>query len=112
MTRMTRPAIGEGGPELLRGMQKLAYVYDMATDADRLVTQDDVDRMQRTCHAFGELQKRLKFYVAEVRNGLILPGRAITDIELAIKDADDTATSYDLAAKIETGTRNVLVIER
>lgn len=86
--------------------------YDMATDQDVEVSQDDVDKYQRTEHAFGQLQKKLKFYVAEVRNGLIRLPQLIEDLEAAIREADNTAASFDIEQRMETGTRTVLVIER
>lgn len=88
------------------------YVYDMANDADRPITQKDVDTLQRTNHAFGELVKKLKFHIAEVRGGLIPPGRAISEIELAMQEAVNTSETFDIEAKMQTGTRHVLVIER
>jgi hypothetical protein len=86
--------------------------YDMATDRDVPVSQEDVDRLQRTEFAFGQLQKKLKFYVAEARNGLIRMPQLVSDLEEAIKDADNTASSFEIEQRMETGTRSVLVVER
>ena len=88
------------------------YVYDLATDRDRPITQSDADKLQRTAHAFAELVKKTQFYLAEVRNGLILPGRAVSEIERALREAQNTAETLEELAKVQTGTRNVLVIER
>jgi len=89
-------------------------VYDMRTDEDRLVTQDDVDRMQRTQRAFGELVKQMRFHLAEVRNGLIKPGVGIDAIASALQLAEQVAASWDLAAMEQAGVhgRQVLVVER
>lgn len=86
--------------------------YDMATDQDVPVSQDDVDRLQRTEQAFGQLQKKLRFYVAEVRNGLIRLPQLVSDLEAAIAEADNTASTFNIEQRMETGTRTVLVIER
>src|SRR5690349_13209197 len=76
--------------------------YDMTVDADVPVTQDDVDRYQRTEQAFGQLQKKLKFYMAEARNGLLSFTQMLADVEKAVQEADNTAATFDLAQKIET----------
>ena len=86
--------------------------YDMTVDHDVPVTQEDIDKFQRTAYAFGELQKKLKFYVAEARNALIRFPELVSSLEDAIKEADDTAATFDLANQMEVGTRKVLVIER
>jgi len=94
----------------------IPHLYDIATDDDRPVTQDDVDRLQRTARAFGELVKRIKFYAAEVRNGLVLPGAAIEEIVTSVKIAERVAVSLDLDKLTqELGQvhgRHVLVVER
>lgn len=94
----------------------MPVIYDMATDTDVEVTQDDVDRLQRTQRAFGELAKRLKFHIAEVRNGLVPPGQAITDIEKSLKIAENMATSLNLDKMLQdighVHGRHVLVVER
>jgi len=91
-------------------------VYDMTTDTDRPITQMDVDKLQRTARAFGELVKHIKFYAAEVRNGLILPGKALEDITVALKEAENIAASLDLDTMLQdighVHGRHVLVVER
>lgn len=93
-----------------------AFVYDIATDSDREVTQDDVDRLQRTAHAFGELAKKIKFYIAEVTNGLVLPGQGILEIDAALRQAERIAVSLSMDAMLEdighVHGRHVLVVER
>lgn len=88
----------------------------MATDTDREVTQDELDRLQRTQRAFGELAKRLKFHITEVRNGLVRPGQAITDIEKSLKIAENMAASLNLDSMLQdvghVHGRHVLVVER
>lgn len=88
------------------------FLYDITTDQDRPITQIDVDKLQRTGHAFGELVKKLKFHIAEVRTGLVGAGRAISEIDYALQEAVNTAETFDIEAKMQTGTRKVLVIER
>jgi hypothetical protein len=86
--------------------------YDMATDQDVPVTQEDIDKYQRTEQAFGQLAKKIKFYIAEARNGLLRFPELVSDLEKAIKEADETAATFDIEQKMEVGTRKVLVIER
>lgn len=94
----------------------MAVIYDMTTDTDREITQDEVDRLQRTQRAFGELAKRLKFHISEVRNGLVPPGHAITDIEKSLKIAETMAASLNLDSMLQdighVHGRHVLVVER
>jgi len=89
-------------------------VYDIRTDEDRIVTQDDVDRMQRTQTAFGELAKQIRFHITEVRNGLIKPGVGIDAIAEALHRAEQMAACLDLSAMEKAGVqgRHVLVVER
>jgi hypothetical protein len=91
-------------------------IYDIATDLDRPATQVDVDKMMRTCRAFGELAKRVKFHHAEVRNGLVLPGAAIEEIVKSLKIAENTAASLNLDEMMqqlgEVHGRHILVVER
>ena len=91
-------------------------IYDIATDMDRAVTQADVDKMMRTCRAFGELAKRIKFHHAEVRNGLVKPGAAIEEIVKSLKFAENIAASLNLDEMMqqlgEVHGRHILVVER
>lgn len=94
----------------------MTVIYDIATDTDREVTQQDVDALQRTARAFGELAKRVKFHIAEVRNGLVPPGHAIEDIAGSLKIAENMAASLNLDKMLQDlghvhGT-HVLVVER
>lgn len=93
-----------------------AVIYDIATDEDRDVTQQDVDALQRTQRAFGELAKRIKFHVAEVRNGLVPPGAAIAEIENSLKIAENMAASLDLDKMLQdighVHGKHILVVER
>lgn len=93
----------------------MPVVYDISTDRDREATQADFDKLQRTASAFGELIKKIKFYNAEVRGGLLHPGLAVHDIVVATQQAEGMAKDMDLDAQMQLGAvhgRHVLVVER
>ena len=91
----------------------MAVIYDISTDTDREVTQQDVDALQRTQRAFGELAKRCKFHIAECRNGLVPPGQAITEIERSLQIAETMAASLNLDMDLgPVHGHHVLVVER
>lgn len=92
----------------------IPVVYDINTDTDRPVTQEDVDRLQRTSRAFADLAKMVQFHVAEVRNGLIKPGQAIDEIANELQVAENIAASLDMDTLIQGGVhgKHVLVVER
>lgn len=87
----------------------MIIIYDLRFDRDREITQEDVDKLQRTESAFSQLIKTIKFHLIDLRDKTISRQTVADDIEAALCDAENSAGKFEL--HVEPGIRNVRLVD-